>query len=621
MPAQLPGPRGVAEVSPVPRTLRSFLLRPVRGHAPPAGARPPWRGRGSLAAPARPVTRAVAILALGLACGGASCRPGRTTTPKHLGDSRDLDGRPQDPSWRDAWDRLQAAHERDPGGAEARALADELLAAAGDPPLSVRLAALRARGEHAYLHQDDPTALASAEQGLTLGQASAAGEPQVLVDLARLRARALVRSGDPELALAALGEPLVVARGGLPPVEALGMRAVALDRKGDGPATVAAFAGWREALPEGRGTALWVEQRLALLADGLSPAALAAVVATMPSSPARLCLQARLGEPVPAGVPPWVAGCATASGGIGILLPRSGPFSAFADEQLAAGLATLEVLAADRPASLVWRDSGSTAKTSQAAARALVGDGARVLVGPIGPKNVKAVVGEVDGQALVIVPGEGTGKAAGVAPSLERRVEALVELARDRGCDRLVVLAPDNAYGERAVAAVKGRATGFTHELVVRTYPPDTTSFQPHVNPVMAALRGDAALLVPDTLARTEMVVRQLARAGRMPAHDDVPGLVVLTTAEGLSPQGLAQGNDVLEGVWVAPAAARVPEVAAFEAAYTRLQGEPPGDQGLLVFYALQQAITGQPGPGAGRTTVTRVQGGRLVVEPSQAER
>jgi len=568
--------------------------------------------RGRLAA------KATLVLALGLGCGGASCRPGGSKLPKHLGDARDLDGRPVDPGWRDAWDRLQRAHDTDPGGAEARALADELLAK--DPPLSVRLAALRVRAEHAYLHQDDPLALASAEEGLDLGRDAAASEPQVLVDLARIRARSLVRGGDPATALAALEEPLVGARGGLPLEEALGMRAVSLDRKGDAPAAVAAFAAWREALPEGKGTTLWAEQRLALLAEAMPREALAEVVAAMAPSPGRACLEARLGEPVPPGVPPWVAGCSTASGGIGMLLPRTGAFSAFADEQLAATLATIEVLASDRPPPLVWRDSGSTAKTAQSAARSLVEEGTRVLVGPIGPKNVKAVVGEVDGRAQVIVPGEGTSKAAGVAPSLEHRVEALVGVARARGCNRLVVLAPDNAYGERAVDAVQAKAKGFDGELVVRTYPPDTTSFQPHVNPVMTALREDTALLVPDTLARAEMVVRQLARAGRMPAHGDVPGLVVLTTAEGLSPQGLSVGHDVLDGVWVAPAAARGPESAEFEAAYARLQGEPPGDQGLLVFYALQQAITGQPGPGAGRTTVTRVQGGRLVVEPTQPD-
>ena len=70
----------------------------------------------------------------------------------------------------------------------------------------------------------------------------------------------------------------------------------------------------------------------------------------------------------------------------------------------------------------------------------------------------------------------------------------------------------------------------------------------------------------------------------------------------------------------MAPAAARGPESESFEKAYARLQGEPPGDQGLLVFHALQQAITGKPGSGAGKTTLCRVQGGQLVVQNASGE-
>ncbi len=210
----------------------------------------------------------------------------------------------------------------------------------------------------------------------------------------------------------------------------------------------------------------------------------------------------------------------------------------------------------------------------------------------------------------------------GVAPSLERRVGALVGLAEAQARDRIVVLAPDNGYGRRAVKAIESAAAGrFSKPLVVRTYPPQTTTFGPHVNPVMTALRSETALLVPDTLARTELLVRQLARSGRMPAHDDVPGLMVLTTAEGVDPEGLARARDVLEGVWVVPAAARGPEADAFSAAYVRLQGSPPGDQALLLFYALSQAIGGQPSSAAGQATPTRVQGGRLVVQSQTAAR
>lgn len=560
----------------------------------------------------RGLGRAAVVLAMGLGCAGASCRGAGPTPPTDPGDGA-LDVRPSDPQQRAEWDRLQQARAQDPAGDEVRAIAEQVLA--GTPPLTMRLAALAAKAEHAYLNREDALAITTAQQGLDLAP-SPSDDSRVLVDLARIRLRALVRGGDPATALAALSEPLVQARGGLDPAEADGLAAVAHDRNADGPAALAALARWRGSLADDDPTALWVEQRLVLWADTVPPAALAEVISSLPPSPGRACLQVRRGEPVPDPMPDWVAACGTASGGIGLLLPRSGPFSAFSDEQLAAVMATVEVVAAQGPApALVWRDSGSTPKSARAAAQDLLDQGVRVLVGPVGAKNVQAVAREVEGRATLIVPGEGRDQAVGVAPRLEQRVAALVDHARAQGRDRLVVLAPDNGYGRRAVEAVESRAKGFAKPLVTRLYPPQTTSFGSHVNPVMTALQGDAALLVPDTLSRTELVVRQVARAGRLPARDDVPGVMVLATAEGVSPPTLDRGRDVLEGVWVAPAAARGPEGAAFEAAFARMQGEPPGDQGLLVFHALSQAITGQPGPGAGATTLCRVMGGRLVVQ------
>lgn len=546
-----------------------------------------------------------------LACGGAQCRGPGSGPPGGRGGP--LDARPVDPADGAAWDRLEQARAADPAGPEVRSIAEELLA--GNPSLTARLAALRAKAEHAYLNQEDPVAIASAEAGLALVQAGT-DDSQVLVDLARTRLRALVRGGDPSAALGALDDPLVAARGGLDPTEALGLRAVALDRNADSAAALVAFARWREALPQGDPTALWAEQRLALLADATPAAAVEEAVAGMEPSPGRACLEVRLGQPLPAGQPPWVAGCGTSSGGIGLLLPRSGPYAAFADEQLAAAVATLEVVAPEGPVPpLLWRDCGSSPASARSAARSLIGEGARVLVGPVGAKSVRAVASDVEGRATLVVPGEGPGDALGVAPSLEKRVAALVAHARATGRDRLVVLAPDNGYGRRAVKAIESQADGFAKPLVTRTYPTQTTSFGPHVNAVMTALRGDAALLVPDTLTRTELLVRQVARSGRMPAHGDVPGLMVLTTAEGVSPVTIFRARDVLEGVWVAPAAARGPQAEAFERTYTLMQGEPPGDQALLLFYALEQAMMGRPGPGVGRTTLTRVVGGRLVVE------
>ncbi|MEM7155055.1 MAG: ABC transporter substrate-binding protein [Myxococcota bacterium] len=561
---------------------------------------------------------------LALVCvagGGANCRASQPTpVVTRPTDDPTVNRHAMDPAVRAAWDEMDSQWQADPAGEGVRAAAERLLAT--EAPANVHRAAFRAKAEHAYLNGSDAEAIVSAEEGLELGQAEPDPGPQppaVMIELARLRVRALVRGGDPTLALEALEEPLVHAGGGLDPVEEQGLRAIAADRNGDLPGALVGLGQWRAGLDDGQPTALWVEHRLALLADSVPPPELAEVVADMPSSPGRDCLAARLGEPVPEGSPTWVEDCGSVSAGIGILLPRSGPFSAFADQHLAAAMATVDVASTGPVPPLLWRDSGSSTRSATTAARSLLGDGARVLVGPIGAKSVKAVAADIDQDATLIVPGETRGHALGVAPSLERRVEALIELARSERRDRLVVLAPDSGYGRRAVKAVQAHATGlFPKDLVVRTYPPNTTSFGPHVNPVMTALQGDAAVLIPDTLTRTDLVVRQLARAGRIPARADVPGLMVLATAEGVDPGPLLRARDVMEGVWVVPAAARGPHLSDFEVAYTRLQGEPPGDQALLVYYALSQAITGFAGVGAGQATLTRVEEGRLVVQTQQ---
>ncbi|MCH9681120.1 MAG: hypothetical protein K0V04_06795 [Deltaproteobacteria bacterium] len=273
------------------------------------------------------------------------------------------------------WDRLVKARADDPGGREVVAAADDVLAS--DAPVTLQLAALRAKAEYAYAHGDDVLAIGLAERGLALVAAPDPGSaPQTLIDLARVRARAMVRGGDPTAAIAAIDHPVATAGEGWPGAELAGLRAVAADRNGDWAAAVAGLARWRELLTDADPSALWAEHRMARLADGLPPATLRELVDGLPPSPARACLAAKTGEPTPPGMPAWVAACARATGHIGIVLPRSGPLAAFADTHLAAAMATLEAADAHGPRpQLRWRDSGSSAKSARRAAKALVGRG------------------------------------------------------------------------------------------------------------------------------------------------------------------------------------------------------------------------------------------------------
>jgi len=236
-------------------------------------------------------------------------------------------------------------------------------------------------------------------------------------------------------------------------------------------------------------------------------------------------------------------------------------------------------------------------------------------VGPIGADNVRAVTKRVGKSATVHVPGESVGEATGAAPSLEARVNALVDVAVANRADRIVVLVPDNGYGKRVSAAAKSRASAKNASASVVVYPPATTSFAPVLDPVIPGLGPKVAVLVGDQMQRTELVVRQLARDGKGPsAGKGGKGPIVLATAEGMSDVQAAGGHDVLAGLWVAPAAAPTADTRAFTEAFVRVQGEPPSDQALLVFRALQRAAAGGVPVGAA-VHVARVEGGRLVVQ------
>jgi ABC-type branched-subunit amino acid transport system substrate-binding protein len=552
---------------------------------------------------------------LGLCAAFAACKhPGRG--PQFLGDTRDLDASRVDPAFRDDWVELERAREANPASDEVLAAADRLLAR--DPPLPVRLSALRAKAEHAYLRGDDPSTIAIATDALSQVEVDPARPAPIVVELARLRAQGLARGGDPPTALAALDDPLLAPPDRLSEDTRWGLVAVALDRNADHPAAVAAYASWRATLPDDDAATAWAEHRLRVLAGALDEAGWATALDGMSASPAQACLVAmRDAESPPSGSPPWVAACASAATEVGVLLPRSGKLAALSDTQLAAAMTAIEVLA-DQPAAqhLLFADAGSSKTSARRAAQSLVAQGAGVVVGPMGAANVAAVVEEVGDGVAVIVPGEGRGKAIGVAPTLERRVARLVESALAAGKKRLVVLAPDNAYGKRAVAAVHATAKGrFAKAPVVKRYPGATTSFKPVLDSVMPALSSDAALLVADHLPRTEGVVRQLLRSGKVPARESATGLWVMTTAEGTDPDLVARAGDVLEGVWASPVAAIGADAQAFADAYAAREGALPGDQALLVFYAVRRAVAGSAMVLETDAPLVRFQGGAIVQE------
>ncbi len=527
------------------------------------------------------------------------CRRGPTTMPTFLGDDRksEVDAASLDPALADAWARLQAAWKDTPASEDVPTIADEILGQ--NPPPTLAREALHAKAAHAYLLGQDVDAAALAYRALQWEP-----QPAQLTDLERsltqIRLRALARGGDPQVALRELADPAIVGASGLETGPLEGVRAVALERDAAFGPALTAYVQWRASLADATAGAVHADTRIASLGRTLPVATLEEEAAGLAPGPARQCLEALAGLTRPgAEAPRWVRACAGPPTKVGVLLPRSGPLSAFADAQLAAASVSAVSLSDAEMSGFLWRDAGSSASSARRAAQGLVDDGATVLVGPIGAANVRAVHEAVGSDVPVIVPGEAVGGAFGVAPTLEARVEGLIRLARDRGARQIMVLSPANGYGRRALRAIEA-AVGpeRADDLVVQTYPPDTTSFQPLITPLLGGLGSGGAVIVPDHLSRLESVVRQMIRLDRAPSASGEEGVMVLSTAEGASAQSLIDARKVLAEVWIAPAAWSSDGTADFEQAFLDAEGKPPGDQELLVYRALERAVqTTDPGP------------------------
>ncbi|MCA9691665.1 MAG: hypothetical protein KC636_18815, partial [Myxococcales bacterium] len=252
----------------------------------------------------------------------------------------------------------------------------------------------------------------------------------------------------------------------------------------------------------------------------------------------------------------------------------------------------------------------------------ILAEGVEVIVGPVGPQNVRAAV-EVSGAAgMLILPGEGADDARGVAPSLEDRGAALARHALAAHAPTVIVLSPEGEYGKRVAAGVQGVVQeSASNALKLIRYPSSTTSFKAILDPILSSLRGGAWLIVADQISRTELVLRQLGREGLTIAKANGAGVVVMATGE-----GIAAASSVLEGVWVAPAAWETEDVrdAMFAAEYQGQEGVLPGDQAWLVWRALALAWQGPQAadvPKSAEPRIYRVQGGQLVEHrPQQAE-
>jgi ABC-type branched-subunit amino acid transport system substrate-binding protein len=521
---------------------------------------------------------------------------------------------------RDEWQALERAKQADRSAAEIDAAADALLEQ--KPPPALVASALQAKAERQYMLGNDAEAIAFADEALATLDEAAAGtsskpskaQRELVGTTQRVLALALTRGGDPGRALEQLDA--LASWDGMDALELRGARAVALDRKGESAAALAAYVSWRELLPNDSPDAGYAEERIAALVGHLDRATIESLAAAAPGPDAADCLRATLGVDPGDQAPSWVGACRPLPARIGILLPRTGKLSALADAQLAAAVAAVTVLGRQRPVSVLWRDSGSSPDTARAGADRLVADGAEVIIGPVGASNVRAALAAV-GDDRFVLPGEGTAGAVGIAPTLEQRTVALIERALADGASSVIVLVADNGYGARVQKARDLLEPSNAKLLKVITYPANTTSFAPILQPVYDSLRKGAAIVVGDALPRTELIVRQLRRdqfrveGGKV--DKEGTAVMVLATGEGLAPDAIGAKHESLDGVILAPVAHPNASSRAFEDEYFAQQRTRPDDQALLVWRALEAAWSGASATLEPKAELVRIQGSNLV--------
>nr|WP_246423059.1 penicillin-binding protein activator [Roseospira visakhapatnamensis] len=197
---------------------------------------------------------------------------------------------------------------------------------------------------------------------------------------------------------------------------------------------------------------------------------------------------------------------------VGLLVPLSGPAAPVGQGILnAAQMAAFDV--ADERFVLQPYDTRGTPAGAAAAARAALGQGARVLLGPVfsGGTRAAAPVAASAGVNLVAFttdPAVAGGNVFVMGFLVREQVARMVQFAMGEGRTRFGALAPDETYGRVATQALRQQVAARGVALVdSRVYAADAAD----VRGPAQALRGAEAILIPDTGDGLRAAVNALA--------------------------------------------------------------------------------------------------------------
>ncbi|MGE0869716.1 MAG: penicillin-binding protein activator [Kofleriaceae bacterium] len=315
------------------------------------------------------------------------------------------------------------------------------------------------------------------------------------------------------------------------------------------------------------------------------------------------------------GLPREIAGETAASSNtgnanlVGAVMPLGGKQQRVGDAAVAGigvaagvsdgtGVAAVEI----RPAS----DPDASVVAVETLARANV----IAIVGPIDAASVDAASVRAEGLGVPLLtlsprPDErGSGRFVfHMMHSAEARARVLARRAVAKGVRTFAVLAPDSGYGKAVTAAFVAELEGQGGTVVTRSsYPPDTKSFAQIASKLGGTWDG---VFIPEQADRLALIAPALAAAGKIPkpvgTKKVIGGRAVLlvSTAEGLAPDYLADAGRHSEGALLAPGFYpddHEPAQQAFLTRFSTTYGRAPGAVEAYAYDAVQLAAAAGAG-------------------------
>src|SRR5947209_6665257 len=242
----------------------------------------------------------------------------------------------------------------------------------------------------------------------------------------------------------------------------------------------------------------------------------------------------RVPPPLPPGSPSSPATAAAGPAKVALLVPLSGANAELGQALLDAAQLALFESGGDRLI-LVPRDTGGNAAGAAGAARAVIGDGARLILGPLLAPEVEAVKAIAQEAHINVIAFSTVTSLAGGNIYLmgflpRQEVVREVGYARERGLAHFAALAPNSPYGHLMADALREAASGSGGSVAkVEFFDPRAGDVTPAIQRLLpgGGAEGHAeppgvsppaasfdALLLPEGGTRLKQIAAQVKGAG-----------------------------------------------------------------------------------------------------------